>query len=206
MVATQEEAPFHPASMYGLTKQVQEQMVLLYAATLDINGFGLRFQNVYGPGQSLKNPYTGILAIFSNQARANEPIYLFEDGQESRDFVYVDDVVEATLGCIEAPAQPPIALNVGTGVAVSVAEVVRLMLAYFSSNSEVTVTGAFREGDIRHNCASVEKVHATINFTPTWQFDDGLARFLAWASDQKLESSTYQQSLAEMRGKGLMHG
>jgi dTDP-L-rhamnose 4-epimerase len=205
-VPTPEDAPFRPSSLYGLTKQVQEQMVLMYAATLGINGFALRYQNVYGPGQSLKNPYTGILAIFSNLARANEPIYIFEDGQESRDFVYVDDVVEATLRCVEAPAQKPVALNVGTGLPVTVAEVVTATLTYFSSSSKVAVTGAFREGDIRHNFASVERLRATLGFVPGWRFEDGLRKFLAWAGGQRLEERNYEQSLAEMRAKGLMHG
>lgn len=206
MVATTEEAPFHPSSLYGLTKQVQEQMVLMYAAALGINGFALRYQNVYGPGQSLKNPYTGILAIFSNQARANEPIYIFEDGRESRDFVYVDDVVEATLRCVQAPAQKPVALNVGTGISVAVAEVVRQVVSYFSSTSEVTVTGAFRKGDIRHNCASVERLRATLAFAPSCRFEDGLQQFLAWTESQPLEVKNYERSLAEMRKIGLMHG
>jgi dTDP-L-rhamnose 4-epimerase len=206
MVPTTEEAPFRPSSLYGLTKQVQEQMVLLYATTLGINGFGLRYQNVYGPGQSLKNPYTGILAIFSNQARSNEPIYIFEDGQESRDFVYVDDVAEATFRCIEAPAQKPVALNIGTGVPVTVTEVVKQIVAYFSSSSEVTVTGAFREGDIRHNCADVERLRVTLNGVPACQFENGLIKFLAWAESQQLEPRTYEQSLMEMRERGLMHG
>jgi len=206
MVPTPEEAPLRPSSLYGLTKQVQEQMVLMYAATLGINGFSLRYQNVYGPGQSLKNPYTGILAIFSNLARANEPIYIFEDGKESRDFVYVDDVVEATLRCIEAPAQKPVALNVGTGSPVTVEQVVARTLAYFSSKSEVTITGAFREGDIRHNCANVEKLKATLGFVPTVAFEEGLREFLAWASGQELKERNYEQSLVEMRKVGLMHG
>lgn len=206
MVPTTEAAPFHPSSLYGLTKQVQEQMALMYAATLGINGFALRYQNVYGPGQSLKNPYTGILAIFSNQARAGEPIYIFEDGQESRDFIYVDDVVDATLRCVEAPAQKPIALNVGTGIPVTVADVVKQIVAYFSSRSQVAVTGAFREGDIRHNCADVEKLRATLGFVSAWQFEDGLREFLAWAEGQRLEARNYEQSLSEMRKMGLMHG
>jgi dTDP-L-rhamnose 4-epimerase len=206
MLPTTEEAPFRPSSLYGLSKQVQEQMILMYASTLGINGLALRYQNVYGPGQSLKNPYTGILAIFSNQARANEPIYIFEDGQESRDFVYVDDVVEATIRSIEAPPQKPVALNVGTGVPVTVAEVVHHILTYFSSHSEVTVTGAFREGDIRHNCAAVDKLRATLDFVPSTGFEDGLGAFLAWAGEQRLEARNYEQSLAEMREKGLMHG
>lgn len=206
LVATAEEAPFRPSSLYGLTKQVQEQMVLMYAATLGINGFALRYQNVYGPGQSLNNPYTGILAIFSNQARTNRPIYIFEDGKESRDFVYVDDAVEASVRCVEAPAQKPIALNVGTGVAITVAEVVTRIVTYFSSSSEVTVTGAFREGDIRHNSASVDRLHATLGFVPGWRFEEGLKEFLVWAENQRVDSKNYEQSLAEMRTMGLMHG
>jgi dTDP-L-rhamnose 4-epimerase len=83
-----------------------------------------------GRGQSLKNPYSGILAIFCNQARAGEPIYIFEDGRERRDFVYVDDVVDATLHCVDAPAQKPVALNVGTGIPVTVAEEVKHIVAY----------------------------------------------------------------------------
>ena len=203
---TPEEAPFHPSSFYGLTKQVQEQMVLMYATTLGINGFALRYQNVYGPGQSLKNPYTGILAIFSNQARANKPIYIFEDGQETRDFVYVDDVVEATVRSIEAPALKPTALNVGTGIPITVADIVKQITAYFSSSSEVSINGAFREGDIRHNCANVEKLKATLNFIPSLRFEDGLRTFLAWTESQLLETGSYENSLVEMRTVGLMHG
>jgi dTDP-L-rhamnose 4-epimerase len=206
MVPTAEDAPFHPLSLYGLTKQVQEQMVLMYAVTLGINGFALRYQNVYGPGQSLRNPYTGILAIFSNQARANEPIYIFEDGRESRDFVYIDDVVEATDRCVAAPAQQPAALNVGTGIPVTVADVVKQIVTHFSSQSQVAVTGAFREGDIRHNCADIEKLRSTLGFVPNWRFEDGIRNFLDWAGGQQLEDRKYEQSLDEMRNKGLLHG
>lgn len=206
MAVTTEDAPFRPSSLYGLTKQVQEQLVLMYAKTLGINGFGLRYQNVYGPGQSLKNPYTGILAIFSNQARASEPIYIFEDGKESRDFVYVDDVVEATVRCVIAPAMEPIALNVGTGTAVSVNEVVENILSYFKSGSKVSVTGAFREGDIRHNCASTALLEQTLGFVPSLKFADGLREFLSWAEQQALGAMTYERSLQELRTKGLMHG
>lgn len=206
MMPTKEDAPLRPSSLYGLTKQAQEQLVLMFAATLGINGFALRYQNVYGPGQSLKNPYTGILAIFSNQARTNEPIYIFEDGRESRDFVYVDDVVEATLRCVEAQVQKPMAINVGTGIPVSVAEVVDHTLEYYSSSSEVTITGAFRDGDIRHNCANVEKMAATLDFVPGFQFREGLRQFLAWAVNEPLEDRKYEQSLAELRKMGLMHG
>jgi dTDP-L-rhamnose 4-epimerase len=206
MAPTPEEAPFRPSSLYGLTKQMQDQMILMYAGTLGINGFALRYQNVYGPGQSLKNPYTGILAIFSNQARTNEPIYIFEDGKESRDFVYIDDVVEATARCVDAPPQAPIALNVGTGIAIAVADVVGHITSYFSSSSNVSITGSFRDGDIRHNCARIHKLKAILGFTPAWEFKDGVREFLDWTATQQLESRSYEASLIEMRNKGLMHG
>jgi len=206
LTATPEEAPLRPSSLYGLTKQVQEQMTLMYAATLGINGFALRYQNVYGPGQSLRNPYTGILAIFSNQARANEPIYIFEDGKESRDFVYVDDVVEATFRCIEAAPQAPAALNVGTGRAITVSQVVEHITKFFASRSMVQTTGAFREGDIRHNCADIRKLQERTGFVPSWRFEDGVKKFLSWASGELLGERKYEESLAEMRQMGLMHG
>jgi dTDP-L-rhamnose 4-epimerase len=206
MRPTPEVAPFHPSSLYGLTKQVQEQMVLMYAGALGINGFALRYQNVYGPGQSLKNPYTGILAVFSNQARANQPIYIFEDGKESRDFVYVDDVVDATCRCIAAPAQVPVALNVGSGVPVSVNEVVRGITNFYESFSTVTINGAFREGDIRHNVADLTLVRTTLGYEPSWMFDAGLKQFLHWAGESEPISCAYEESLREMREKGLYYG
>ena len=98
--ATDESSPFNPTSIYGLTKQVQEQMVLMFARNSNIQAFALRYQNVYGPGQSLLNPYTGILAVFSNLARQNKEINVFEDGLESRDFVFIDDVVRANILCL----------------------------------------------------------------------------------------------------------
>ena len=206
VIPTSEEAPFQPASLYGLTKQVQEQLALMYSQNLGISGFALRYQNVYGPGQSLKNPYTGILAIFSNQARANEPIYIFEDGQESRDFVFVDDVVEATVRCLQGHTAESVALNVGTGLSVSVSDVVAHITAFFSSESEVKITGAFREGDIRHSCAQIDRLQETLGFTPQWRFEHGISEFLNWASEHPLEQRYYEHSLAEMRKKGLMHG
>lgn len=116
---TEETAPFRPTSVYGLTKQIQEQAILMHARTNRLNAFALRYQNVYGPGQSLKNPYTGILAVFSNLARQGKPIDVYEDGLESRDFVYIDDVAEATVRSVMYDGPFVGALNVGTGEALS---------------------------------------------------------------------------------------
>ncbi len=203
---TDEESAIHPSSFYGLTKQVQEQMVLMFAKTLGISAFALRYQNVYGPGQSLKNPYTGILAIFSNQARANQPIYIFEDGNESRDFVYIDDVVEATYRCICPDVTGIESLNVGSGQKTTVREVVQEIIEFFNSTSPVSINGAFREGDIRHNIADLTKVRQVLNFEPQWKFREGVREFLSWAASEEVSTNKYEKSLKEMRARGLMHG
>lgn len=202
---TQESAPFRPMSVYGLTKQVQEQAVLLYGKTRGINAFGLRYQNVYGPGQSLKNPYTGILAVFSNLARQNQAIDIYEDGLESRDFVYIDDVVEATVRSLNFKGSFVGALNVGSGQATSVMTVAEEVKLFFQSDSRIAVTGAFRMGDIRHNLADTSALKKVLDFVPSVGFKEGLNNFLTWASSQPAEDkSAYVRSVNELSAKGLM--
>lgn len=205
LAATPESSQFSPMSIYGLTKQVQEQAVLMFARTRGINGFGLRYQNVYGPGQSLKNPYTGILAVFSNLARQNQTIEIYEDGLESRDFVYIDDVVDATVRCINFGGEFVGALNVGSGIATSVRTVAAEVKAYFNSNSLINVTGAFRLGDIRHSIADITKIQRLLGFNASVSFSDGLRNFLKWASEQPVEDkAAYLRSVSELSAKGLM--
>jgi dTDP-L-rhamnose 4-epimerase len=203
--ATPESAPLNPMSFYGITKQVQEQAVLLFGHTHGINAFGLRYQNVYGPGQSLKNPYTGILAVFSNLARQNQPIEIYEDGKESRDFVYVDDIVEATQKCITFPSKFVGALNVGSGHATTVMAVAEQIRGYFNSNSPIEVSGNFRVGDIRHNIADISRIQNLLNFSPKITFSEGLSMFLDWAAKIPAEDKeAYVKSVAELSSKGLM--
>jgi dTDP-L-rhamnose 4-epimerase len=203
---TPELAPFQPSSFYGLTKQVQEQTVLLFGQVLRIPSFALRFQNVYGPGQSLQNPYTGILAIFSNLARTGRPIHVFEDGRESRDFVYIDDVVWATAACVVGNAVGCHAVNVGSGERTSVLDVAQGINEFYGGKSVVETTGAFREGDIRHGMADLTHARSLLGYNPLWGFRDGLQSFLQWANKSAPTSSGYEQSLAEMRQRGLLHG
>lgn len=203
---TPENCGFAPISMYGLTKQVQEQMVLMYATTLGISGIALRYQNVYGPGQSLNNPYTGILAIFSNLAREGRPIQVFEDGHESRDFVHVGDVVSATLKSLDDAVQGVHALNVGSGVQTSVVQVANEIVGYFGSPSSISVTGAYRKGDIRHNVADLRKAQRILGFTASMPFATGLHTFLDWAAANEAGKGAYENSLAEMRAKGFLVG
>jgi len=204
VLPTREETPFSPSSFYGLTKQMQEQAVLMFGNALGIDALALRYQNVYGPGQSLSNPYTGLLAVFSNLVRAGKGLSIFEDGHESRDFVYVDDVVDATAACLDPSIRGVHTLNVGSGVRTSVLEVANAVRRHFESDVPVQVTGAYRVGDIRHNAADISRISALTGFVPRWAFAQGLGRFLAWAQTQGASDAGFERSLDELRERGLM--
>ncbi|EEI91184.1 NAD dependent epimerase/dehydratase family protein [Sphingobacterium spiritivorum ATCC 33300] len=204
--ATDEEALIHPSSIYGITKQVQEQMIILSTGIKKIDSFALRFQNVYGPGQSLKNPYTGILSVFSRQALQGQNINIFEDGLESRDFVFIDDIVESILLCLSPKVKGQHILNVGSGERTSVLEVAQEIVSYLKSNSKIEVSGAFREGDIRHNYADLEKIKNTLGFSPKWTFTQGIRKFLDWVliqNDIPSSLDDYINSIKELKDRGL---
>ncbi len=203
-VPTTESTPFAPSSFYGLTKQVQEQMVLMFSSALGLDGFALRYQNVYGPGQSLSNPYTGILAIFSNLVRRGQGLNIFEDGLESRDFVYIDDVVAATAACLRADVHGVMALNVGSGVRTSVLDVANAVVGHFKADVPVTVTGDFRIGDIRHNYADISRIAKLTGYAPRWTFENGLREFLGWAEGFAPADAGFDRSLSELKERGLM--
>jgi dTDP-L-rhamnose 4-epimerase len=203
LIPTPESSPFMPMSMYGLTKQGQEQAVLLLARTRGISSFALRYQNVYGPGQSLKNPYTGILAVFSNLARQNKGIEIYEDGMESRDFVYIDDVVEATIRSVNYVGQFVGPINIGSGKATSVITVAEEIIKFYASKSLIRVSGAFRMGDIRHNIADISKLNDVLGFLPKTGLAHGLAQFATWASTQPMYEDRSALATEELRSRGL---
>ncbi len=182
--ATTEDSPTHPTSVYGITKQAQEQLVMTVCPSIGIAPVAFRYQNVYGPGQSLSNPYTGILPVFSTRIRNGEPIDIFEDGRESRDFVYIDDAVEATFSGLENDAANGHAFNVGTGTATDVLSVAHRLIEHFGAKVPVAVTGHFRPGDIRHNYADISKARRLLGFEPRRPFAEGIARFADWAGTQ----------------------
>lgn len=200
--ATDEQSKVHPSSIYGITKQNQEQMILVGCKSLDIPAVSFRYQNVYGPGQSLSNPYTGILSIFSTRILNNNSINIFEDGLESRDFVFIDDVVDATIIGLESENANNQVYNVGSGVNTSVLKVANKLKELYDSDVEITISGNYRLGDIRHNYADLSKVKS-IGFEPKVSFDDGIERFSAWVKQQDVQEDTYEQSIKEMKEKGL---
>jgi dTDP-L-rhamnose 4-epimerase len=202
-VATDEDSRIHPSSIYGITKQVQEQLILTAGNSLGIGAIGLRYQNVYGPGQSLKNPYTGILSIFSTQLLQGKPVNIFEDGEETRDFVYIDDVVRATVAAVDCDVSGR-ALNVGTGVPTDVMSIAQTLKAFYNSPSEIAVSGNFRVGDIRHNFADLTRIERELGFISHVSFDEGLKKFTEWVSRQEIVDAGYDKSVSELRLKGLL--
>ena len=202
-VATTEDSAIHPSSVYGIAKQVQGQLVHLVCPTIGIEAVSFRYQNVYGPGQSLSNPYTGILSIFSTRIKNNNEINIFEDGKETRDFVYIDDVVDATIRGLETPDAAGHVFNVGTGIATDVLTVAKTLCEKYGINVPITVSGNYRLGDIRHNFADISLAEKILKFKPQWSFDKGIEMFANWVNEQEVHVDNYEASIKEMKAKGL---
>lgn len=202
--ATDEDSKINPLSLYAITKYNQEQYISLTCASIGLPYVIFRYQNVYGPGQSLKNPYTGILSIFSTQIKNGNNINVFEDGLESRDFVFIDDVVNATVAGIEKDEANNQVFNVGSGVATPVIKVAETLRTLYNSNVEIKVTGNYRIGDIRHNYACLTRSKTVLDFTPGTNFETGISKFAAWVNQQQTEKDTYEKSMAELAARGLL--
>ena len=203
LVGTTEDSDIHPTSVYGITKQVQGQLVHLVCSSIDIASVSFRYQNVYGPGQSLSNPYTGILSIFSTRIKNGNEINIFEDGKESRDFVYIEDVVDATILGIEKKEANGYTFNIGTGIAVDVLTVANTLIEKYGIKVPVLVSGNYRLGDIRHNYADITLAHKLLGFEPKWNFDKGISKFVEWVNMQEVQEDKYDISIKEMKQKGL---
>ena len=204
LLATDEDSKIHPSSVYGITKQNQEQMIMCVCNAIGINAVAFRYQNVYGPGQSLSNPYTGILSIFSSLIINHKAINIFEDGKESRDFIYISDVVDATiLGIEKDPANGQI-YNVGSGVATTVVEVAETLIEKYGHPVAMAISGNYRLGYIRHNYADITKISSQLGFSPKINFEQGITLFAKWVQSQSLPQNNYEESISEMRKKVLL--
>lgn len=203
LIATTEDSAIHPSSVYGVGKQVQGQLVHMICKSIGVESVSFRYQNVYGPGQSLTNPYTGILSIFSTRIKNHKGINIFEDGKESRDFVYIDDVVDATIAGMEVLEANGHVFNIGTGVSTDVLTVAQTLSKHYGIEVPLKVTGNYRLGDIRHNYADISLARKILGFEPKWSFDAGIKQFTEWVNKQELQTDNYEASLEEMKQKGL---
>lgn len=206
LVKTTEDSAIKPASLYAFTKYTQEMMLHTMCPALGVNYTIFRFQNVYGVGQSLKNPYTGILSIFSSLMLENKPINVFEDGLESREFINVVDIATGVINSIENERSNGETINLGSGIGTSVNEITEILKKAYKSNSEINITGDFRLGDIAHNVADISKAESILGFKQNITLEEGLAQFCKWVQGQEQDNSGYEKSLSEMEKAGMFKG
>ena len=162
-------------------------------------------QNVYGEGQSLINPYTGIFSIFSNRILNNSRIEIFEDGQQTRDFVHVSDVVSIIKKIVNDKASNKLQLyNIGSGSSTNIIEVVEKLYRSFNKKQNYIITGKHRRGDIRHNFSDISKVINEYKFTNQVNLDNGIERYVNWVKNQDIIENNYETTLIELAKKGLL--
>ncbi len=202
-LATREDDRMSPASVYAASKLAQEDLVRVNCRALGIQPVVLRFQNVFGEGQSLKNPYTGILSIFSTRIRLGLSLPIFEDGEETRDFVHVEDVVRAILAGLKRRVDIQDTINVGSGQASTIMAVARLLNEALGGTAEPHVTGQYRVGDIRHNWADVSRLKQ-LTGGPRISLEEGIRRFADWVRTQPVPPDLLEKANAELKARGLM--
>jgi len=190
------------ASVYALTKYVQERLTLTLAPPYGMEGVALRLWNVYGPGQALSNPYTGVLAIFASRIHNGQPPMIFEDGHQRRDFVHVEDVAQAFVLALEHEKAPGQVYNVGSGEDRSVRDVAALLAeAMDRPDIEPEITGKARIGDIRHCIADIGKIRGELGFAPRRDISEGLAELADWVARQEADDRVHEaRKELEMRG------
>ena len=203
MLPTDEESKLHPTSVYGHTKQSQEELCMIVGKSINLPVVAFRFQNVYGPGQSLKNPYTGILSIFSTRIKNGNDLNIFEDGLETRDFVYIEDITDSIILGIENDNANFQSFNVGSGEKIDVLTVANTLKEKYGSNVNINVSGNYRLGDIRHNLGDLTKIRTLLGYEPKVKFTEGISNFVDWVEKQNVESDNYEASIEEMKKKGL---
>ena len=201
-IPTAEDKPLCPTSIYAISKRDQEEMCLAVCRAYKIPAIALRFFSVYGPRQALSNPYTGVAAIFSSRLLHGKSPLIFEDGLQSRDFIHVKDIVRALLLCLERAAANNEAINIGTGRQVTILEVARALSRELGVRIEPHVVNQFREGDVRHCFADIDKAQRLLGYQPTVKFGDGIVDLVEWVrrqtSDDRVEMAT-----AELVARGL---
>ncbi|CAL4869173.1 dTDP-L-rhamnose 4-epimerase (plasmid) [Asticcacaulis sp. MM231] len=170
-----------PSSVYASTKLMQENLLLNCAEAKNLRPKILRFQNVYGPGQSLRNPYTGVLSIFGAQIMAGKTLNIFEDGEMVRDFVFVTDVVDACAAAIATDHAIDAPLNIGSGEATTILEAAKILLKELGGAPDnYKITGDFRLGDIRHASTDIEPTKQAIDWMPKVTLEQGLHQLAEW--------------------------
>jgi dTDP-L-rhamnose 4-epimerase len=202
---TDEKAPYNSSSIYALTKQVQEEMCLMISKTYGINITILRLFLVYGPGQALSNPYTGVCSIFSTRLlNGNHPI-IFEDGLQSRDFVNVMDVCQAISLSMNSNLANDEVFNVGTGIPITIKEVAETITRKINPKLKPSYNQQYRVGDVRHCVADISKIKNKLGYEPKVSFNQGIEEYLKWIKTQggSVQDKT-EKAFKELKNKNLL--
>ena len=202
-VGTTEEKPLFPTSVYAVSKQDQEQYCLAVGRAYKIPSVAFRYFNVYGTRQALSNPYTGVCAIFSSRLLNDQAPMIFEDGEQSRDFVHVSDIVNANLLALENDGADYETLNIGTGRPTTVKQIAQLLAKGLGKNIEPEIVGKYREGDIRHCIADISKAKRLLGYEPKIALEDGLVELLDWVRNQDADDRV-QTATAELAAHSLV--
>lgn len=198
-----EDMPMRPGSIYGLTKKVQEDMVLIYGKMKGIPCVSLRYFNIVGEGQSLQNAYTGIMAILYAQLREEKRPLIFEDGNQIRDFVSVHDIVQANIKALHV-FNASGAFNIGTGKGTPLLRLLQVMQQKMKKEHvEPIISGKFRKGDTRHLIADITKARSVLGYQPSFELDQIVDDFIAWA-DHETPKVVVEEANKELEARGLI--
>lgn len=201
-VPTSENKPLFPTSIYATTKRCQEEMCLEVGIAYKIPAVALRYFNIFGPRQSLNNPYTGVAAIFMSRVKNNNPPLIFEDGKQSRDFIYISDIIDANILAMKKKEADYDFFNVGTGIAHSILDIAGKICASYKKKCVPKILNKFRAGDIRHCYADSKKIQTKLGFVPKVSFEEGIKRLMEWSDTQEALDLT-QRAQRELKNKGL---
>jgi dTDP-L-rhamnose 4-epimerase len=175
----------HPTSVYGATKLAQEMILNAWALSFGVEVGLLRLQNVYGPGQSLSNPYTGIVSLFAQLAKAGKTIPLYEDGEIVRDFVFIDDVAAAVCRMAGGVVPSGTAFDIGSGEATTIRQLANIIAGIYAAPAPV-VNGAFRNGDVRAASCDISRTREQLGWAPHWSVQRGVTALCSWIDSGSL--------------------
>lgn len=190
-------------SIYAITKKDQEDMVLNIGKSYGIPAVALRYFNVYGPRQSLSNPYTGVAAIFLSRIKNDNPPVIYEDGLQTRDFISVHDIAQANISVMEKSAADYEVFNVGTGKPISIKNIAEILARLYGKDINPEVTNKFRKGDVRHCYADISKIRDKLGWEPKISFEKGMKELIEWSRGAEAEDK-FEKAAKELKDKGLI--
>jgi len=203
-VPTPESAPIGGETVYGLTKVDQEKLVLLWGKQIGIPTVALRYSCTYGPRQSIFNPYTGVIAIFCTRLLNNLPPVLYEDGKQTRDFSFVEDIARANLLAAETNQLDGLPVNVGSGKGVPIREVAEIISEALGIRIPPEMRGEFRPGEMRHLTSDNSRIGAA-GYAPQVDLPAGISRYLEWIRKQTSVRDYFTEAAEILRHKGIIH-